>query len=270
MCQSSSVNPNVENNNNNELLTVIKETETRNPSHANSTDNLYRKSSNQNLGTIITESSNVSLQLTQTPIGRDSSILSYQLKPSTNSPTHHISCICNCSNSSKSQSLNQTPIFQSKFSSKKLRFSAKKASNSLENYSKSKLFSLFTEPVDESHIINKDSNDDKLTHENNEPISDKNETTNFCCSCKKSSSLQHDYLDVIIKKNFGEIIQLAKHTIKQGEMRLREMDRREIIQNEWSDIAMILDRLLCLFFSFSTIITCLIIFLNSPYTLSPW
>lgn len=77
-------------------------------------------------------------------------------------------------------------------------------------------------------------------------------------------------LDTMIEQHFGEVIRSIKNTIHKGDLRRLDEERRQIIQNEWSDVAMILDRLLCYFFSISTLVTCALIFLNSPHSLSQW
>ena len=86
----------------------------------------------------------------------------------------------------------------------------------------------------------------------------------------KNSIIQQREFDLAIQKNFGDIIQTIKNTIDKSEVRLRESERREIIQNEWSDVAMILDRVLCCLFLILTIASCAIIFLSSPHTLASW
>ena len=96
-----------------------------------------------------------------------------------------------------------------------------------------------------------------------------NPQNHHSCNCK-TSYLQRGDLDSIIQNNFGEVIRTIKNTIDKSEKRLRESEKREVIQNEWSDVAMILDRLLCYFFSISTLATCALIFLNSPHSLRSW
>jgi hypothetical protein len=147
--------------------------------------------------------------------------------------------------------------FQSKIVSKKLKIPIKTSQDN-----ESKIFKLDDEKKNKKKDFQNDINE-MSNNQNNVSITKKNECPN--CDNLENAIFQPYYLDIIIKKNFGEIIDIIKNTIKQSEMRLIKMERREIIQNEWSDIAMILDRLLCFFFTVSTILTCLIIFLNSPY-----
>ena len=240
----------------NELLTVIKEIETRNPSKTNSFDSLFNnKSKNVLRNSLLTESSNKSSSSIQSHSCRilvNPSSSSNNFQNILNSSVHHISCICNCSNPSQSHSHSLNRIHN--IQSKKLKLPVK----TLPEKDR-KIFKLCEELNENSDFkINSDDN------QNSESITNKNECSDFYYS--KNPLVQPDYLDITIKRNFGEIIDALKNTIKQGESRLIEVERREIIQNEWSDIAMILDRILCVIFTISTLLTCLIIFLNSPYT----
>ena len=72
-------------------------------------------------------------------------------------------------------------------------------------------------------------------------------------------------LDSIIQKHFGDIIKKISSTIEKTEMHAIERDQRKIVENEWSDFALILDRLLFLIFTSLTIISTLSIFFMSPY-----
>ena len=75
-------------------------------------------------------------------------------------------------------------------------------------------------------------------------------------------------LENIFDNYFGDVKTTIEDAIEKNEIRYLESERREIIRNEWSDVAMILDHFLCYFFSLLTIITCASIFLSSPHTLS--
>ena len=177
------------------------------------------------------------------------------LKQLITSPSHHISCMCNCSNSSQSQSVTETPIHQPpKQITKKLRFSKlldlEQRNNKALNFN--------------GGVIDEEDNPYEFNCQNSKGWFQNNNLNS------KNSIIQQREFDLAIQKNFGDIIQTIKNTIDKSEVRLRESERREIIQNEWSDVAMILDRLLCYFFSISTLLICFIIFLNSPHTLTAW
>ena len=164
-----------------------------------------------------------------------------------NSPSPNITCICNCSTFSQTQSDVQTPLSKSKYLTKAI----------------PTLNSIDLQSINEQQKHKKAFSVPKIKNGN---YFDTFQNINSC-KCRK---VQRPDLDIAIQKHFGDIIQTIKNTIDKSEVRLRESERREIIQNEWSDVAMVLDRLLCYFFSISTLLICFIIFLNSPHSLTEW
>ncbi|CAF0756649.1 unnamed protein product [Brachionus calyciflorus] len=77
-------------------------------------------------------------------------------------------------------------------------------------------------------------------------------------------------LEKILVKQFNPLIKLIIGTINVQDENVREKKRLQIIQNEWSDVAVITDQILCYLFCFLTLASCLLIFLNSPHFLSEW
>ena len=146
--------------------------------------------------------------------------------------------------------LNFTPKFKPKNISKKFKIPLKSINDTTSRINKQK--SSHKESI-ECYLNNNDEIDEKIQ----------------ICNCKNNCIEQQD-LDTTIQNHFGELINTIKNTIEKTELRYLESERREIIKNEWSDVAMILDRLFCYFFSLLTVITCAVIFLNSPHTLSSW
>jgi hypothetical protein len=87
-------------------------------------------------------------------------------------------------------------------------------------------------------------------------------------NCSNGKFIKQTDLENIFHIYFGDVKNTIEDAIEKNEIRYLESERREIIKNEWSDVAMILDHFLCYFFSFLTIITCAAIFLSSPHTIS--
>lgn len=77
-------------------------------------------------------------------------------------------------------------------------------------------------------------------------------------------------LDRVLSRQFGPLVYALSQTIESGEKRLRERRSIEIIQDEWSDVAMISDHILCYFFCLLTLVSCFLIFFNSPHVLAEW
>ena len=77
-------------------------------------------------------------------------------------------------------------------------------------------------------------------------------------------------LDRVLSKQFGPLVDVLSKTIESSEKRLKERRSNEIIQDEWSDVAMISDHMLCYFFCLLTIASCILIFFNSPHVLAEW
>jgi hypothetical protein len=183
------------------------------------------------------------------------------------SPSQNIACVCSCScsNASNLQNVSQTPLKNVKSYSKMSTsfHSSTKNSNPLTQSTNDPLNRRQKQAMSLPKL-NKNNNN------NNEPtIFHSSNLENSHCDCIRNC-VHGGNLDLVIQNNFSDIIQTIKNTIEKSEIRLRENEKREIIQNEWSDIAMILDRLLCYFFSVATLAICALIFLNSPHSLRSW
>ena len=74
----------------------------------------------------------------------------------------------------------------------------------------------------------------------------------------------------VLGSHFNPLIKNLTNTLDKNEERQKEKQRLENIQNEWSDVAMIMDHILCYFFMIMTIIICTFIFFNSPHMLAQW
>lgn len=77
-------------------------------------------------------------------------------------------------------------------------------------------------------------------------------------------------LDRVLSRQFGPLVYTLGKTIESGEKRQRERRLTEIAQDEWSDVAMISDHILCYFFCLLTLASCFLIFFNSPHVLAEW
>ena len=80
----------------------------------------------------------------------------------------------------------------------------------------------------------------------------------------KNSICCLDELDRIFNENFSDLMTSIKNTVDKRELILLESERKQSIKNEWSDAALILDRLFFYFFTTSTIAISLVMYLNSP------
>ena len=79
-------------------------------------------------------------------------------------------------------------------------------------------------------------------------------------------------LERVLNKQFDPLIKnLTRIQTDQDKQKCTTI-RKEIIQNEWRDIAMISDQIISIVFSSITIIACVVIFSNSPhiFPLSEW
>ena len=172
------------------------------------------------------------------------------------SPSQKMACMCNCSthSSSISQSLAASPQCN-----QKLIYNI----NNNNNISSIPIIRIHNSTRINSIKKSLDSNINKDYHE-----SDTLQSINY----KKINSnyLRKSNLELAIKNHFSDFIVKLKNAIEISEMRLIENEKREVIQNEWSDLAMILDRLLFYFLSSLTVITTTFIFLNSPHTFESW
>jgi hypothetical protein len=77
-------------------------------------------------------------------------------------------------------------------------------------------------------------------------------------------------LEKLLSNQFSPMIQNFMRMMEKNEKRVEEKERMELIQNEWSDVAMILDHMLCFIFPFITVAICALIFLNSPHLFTQW
>lgn len=77
-------------------------------------------------------------------------------------------------------------------------------------------------------------------------------------------------LNRVLTRQFGPLVEALSKTIESGERRQRERRYNEIIQDEWSDVAMISDHILCYFFCLLTLACCFLIFFHSPHVLAEW
>ena len=101
-----------------------------------------------------------------------------------------------------------------------------------------------------------------------EPMSTRTKNIPELSNKRKNNLLkQHDQFDAAIKRNFGDIINTLKITIEQNEIRLRDSEHQKRIQNDWNDVAKILDHLFFYLFSVITLVCTAKIFLKSPHSL---
>jgi hypothetical protein len=96
-------------------------------------------------------------------------------------------------------------------------------------------------------------------------LNSKTKSKKFSMNNKNIYNLTENDFDFIIKKNFGKIIEKLSSAIDKTEMHAIENDQRKLVENEWSDFSLILDRLLFIIFTSLTIISTLTIFLMSPH-----
>lgn len=74
--------------------------------------------------------------------------------------------------------------------------------------------------------------------------------------------------DANFEKQFVKTLQKVCKTIEKNEMRLADQDRRDFIKQEWQQVALIVDRLLLIFFIIGTVGVTLGIILDAPHSLS--
>jgi hypothetical protein len=96
-------------------------------------------------------------------------------------------------------------------------------------------------------------------------LNTKTKSKKFSMKNKNVYNLTENDFDFIIKKNFGKIIEKLSSAIDKTEMHAIEKDQIKLVENEWSDFTLILDRLLFIIFTSLTIISTLTIFLMSPH-----
>ena len=80
---------------------------------------------------------------------------------------------------------------------------------------------------------------------------------------KHTKSFLDNELDIIIKNNFGGLIESIKKSIKKKEKIAIEKQRLDIIKSEWNDAAFVLDRFLFYFFTLTIITISVVMYLNS-------
>jgi hypothetical protein len=84
-----------------------------------------------------------------------------------------------------------------------------------------------------------------------------------------SGELASDF-ERVLDKQFRPLVDALLNTINTNERRLNDKRTMELIQAEWSDVAMISDHILCYFFCALTLASCFLIFFNSPHALAEW
>ena len=109
----------------------------------------------------------------------------------------------------------------------------------------------------------------------NSPLHEKDESTSFKYETRESHPVNARFIkeiDRVLKRHFQPFIDNINKLQSQREKQKELEAKREIIQNEWRDIAMISDQIICFTFSTLTIITCVFIFSNSPhiFPISEW
>jgi hypothetical protein len=109
-----------------------------------------------------------------------------------------------------------------------------------------------------------------LSHKSNQPRQEQPSTTTTSNSSHLMSAEFFAELERILSKQFNPLIICLVKTLKNNEKMFAEKENDEIIQSEWSDVAMIIDRILCYAFSIITLTSCVLIFNNSPNVLSDW
>lgn len=76
--------------------------------------------------------------------------------------------------------------------------------------------------------------------------------------------------EAILDKQFNPLVKMLTKTLEQNQLRQKEQEEYQKIQDEWSDVALVCDHFLCFFFPFLTFLTCVVIFFNSPHVLTSW
>ena len=98
---------------------------------------------------------------------------------------------------------------------------------------------------------------------------------NRLCTPEQTSTNQfkliHE-LEKLLHRQFNPLIATVLRIKDEFERKGTQKDNEELIKNEWRDVAMISDHIMCYIFSLMTITSCLIIFLNSPHIMpiSQW
>ncbi len=74
----------------------------------------------------------------------------------------------------------------------------------------------------------------------------------------------------VLEKQFNPVIKSLMKSIEDSKRKVLEAQKLEQIQNEWSDVAKVIDHFLFYFFPTLTLSSCIIIFSNSPHMTEPW
>ncbi len=75
-------------------------------------------------------------------------------------------------------------------------------------------------------------------------------------------------IGAVLESQFSEVIQSLMRSIEESERRVEEADKLKQVKEEWGDVAKVADHFLFYFFPSLTVLTCLVIFFNSPHALS--
>lgn len=87
--------------------------------------------------------------------------------------------------------------------------------------------------------------------------------------CEKEQKFLEE-LERILFRQFNHLINILSNTININNNKQKEKRRLGVIQNEWSNLAIILDQILCYLFVLLTLFSCFLIFFSSPHFLSEW
>ena len=77
-------------------------------------------------------------------------------------------------------------------------------------------------------------------------------------------------MKALLENQFNPLIKILISSFESKDKMKLEEENMERIQNEWSDVAKVADHFLCYFFPLITVLTTLLVFLNSPHFFSQW
>ena len=77
-------------------------------------------------------------------------------------------------------------------------------------------------------------------------------------------------LKSILASQFDPLIKCLMDRCECKKIKQSEQKKLAAIQNEWSDVAKVVDHLLCYFFPIVTVLTPFLVFINSPHFFSEW
>jgi hypothetical protein len=97
----------------------------------------------------------------------------------------------------------------------------------------------------------------------------------YACNQQNEKKKQNDTeflkkLESILEKQFSPLVNILLITLEQNQNHKDQEEKLLKIQDEWSDVALVLDHVFCYFFPIITLLTCIIIFVNSPHVFSSW